>query len=125
LAHRPSTPISARFPWVFLGLTYGLSWAIWVPFILSGKTVDGPVPALVMACSVPSLVGILLTHLSADNADKNDFWKRVVGFKLIGLRWFAVIFCLFPILLALTLLADNLCGDCYRPVGIQDYDVPR
>ena len=116
MAHRPSTPISARFPWLFFGLTYGLSWAIWVPYILSGKTVDSPVPALVMACSVPSLVGILLTHLTSDNADRNDFWKRVVSFKLIGLRWFAVIICLFPFLLALGLLADNLFGGTLPPL---------
>ena len=116
MAHRQSTPISARFPWLFFGLTYGLSWAIWVPYILSGKTVDGPVPALVMACSVPSLVGILLTHLTSDNADRNDFWKRVVSFKLIGLRWFAVIIGLFPFLLVLGLLADNLFGGALPPL---------
>jgi uncharacterized protein len=116
LAHRPSTPISARFPWLFFGLTYGLSWAIWVPYILSGKTVDSPVPALIMACSVPSLVGILLTHLTSDNAGRNDFWKRVVGFKLIGLRWFAVIIGLFPFLLVLGLLADNLFGGALPPL---------
>jgi membrane protease YdiL (CAAX protease family) len=115
-AHRPSTPINARFPWLFFGLTYGLSWAIWVPYILSGKTVDSPVPALVIACSVPSLVGILLTHLTSDNADRNDFWKRVVSFKLIGLRWFAVIICLFPFLLVLCLLADNLFGGTLPPL---------
>ena len=115
-AHRPSTPISARFPWLFLGLTYGLSWAIWVPYILSGKTVDSPVPALVIACSVPSLVGILLTHLTSDKADRNDFWKRVVSFKLIGLRWFAVIIGLFPFLLVLGLLADNLFGGALPPL---------
>jgi membrane protease YdiL (CAAX protease family) len=99
-----------------MGLTYGLSWAIWVPYILSGKTVDGPVPALVLACSVPSLVGILLTHSTSDNADRNDFWKRVVGFKLIGLRWFAVIIGLFPFLLVLGLLADNLFGGALPPL---------
>jgi len=116
MAQRPSTPISARFPWLFLGLTYGLSWAIWVPCILSGKTADSPVPALIIACSVPSLVGILLTHLTSDNADRNDFWKRVVSFKLIGLRWFAVIIGLFPFLLVLGLLADNLFGGALPPL---------
>ena len=115
-AHRPSTPISARFPWLFFGLTYGLSWAIWVPYLLSGKTVDSPVPALIIACSVPSLVGILLTHLTSDKADRNDFWKRVVSFKLIGLRWFAVIIGLFPFLLVLGLLADNLFGGALPPL---------
>ena len=115
-AHRPSTPISARFPWLFFGLTYGLSWAIWVPYLLSGNTVDSPVPALVVACSVPSLVGILLTHLTSDKADRNDFWKRVVSFKLIGLRWFAVIIGLFPFLLVLGLLADNLFGGALPPL---------
>jgi membrane protease YdiL (CAAX protease family) len=109
--------MSARSPWLFMGLTYGLSWAIWVPYILSGKTASGPVPALIIACSVPSLVGILLTHLTSDSAGKHDFWKRVVSFKLIGLRWYAVIICLFPFLLALGLLADKLFGGGLPPLG--------
>jgi membrane protease YdiL (CAAX protease family) len=109
--------MSARFPWLFLGLTYGLSWAIWVPYILSGKTINSPVPALIIACSVPSMVGILLTHLISDSAGRNDFWRRVVSFKLIGLKWYAVIFCLFPLLLALGLLADKLFGGALPPLG--------
>lgn len=116
MAYRKSTTGSARFPWLFLGLTYGLSWAIWVPYLLSGKTADSPVPALIIACSVPSLVGILLTHLTSDSAGKGDFWKRIVSFKLIGLRWFAVIICLFPFLLALGLLTDELFGGDLPPL---------
>lgn len=116
MAYRQLTHVSPRFPWLFFGLTYGLSWAIWVPCVLSGKTVDGPVPALIIACSVPSLVGILLTHLTSDGIDKADFWKRVVSFKLIGLRWLAVIICLFPFLLALGLLTDKLFGGELPPL---------
>jgi uncharacterized protein len=117
LADRQPTYMSARFPWLFLGLTYGLSWAIWVPYILSGKTVDSPVPALVIACSMPSLVGILLTHLTSGSARRDDFWKRVVSFKLIGLKWCTVIICLFPFLLVLGLLADKLLGGALPPLG--------
>jgi uncharacterized protein len=116
LTYRQPTQLSTRFPWLFFGLTYGLSWAIWVPFTLSGKTVDSPVPALIVACSVPSLVGILLTHLTSDNIDRDDFWRRIVSFKLIGLRWFAVIICLFPFLLALGLLTDKLFGGILPPL---------
>ena len=99
-----------------MGLTYGLSWAIWVPFILSGKTVNSPVPSLIIACSVPSLVGILLTHLTSDSAGRVDFWKRVISFKLIGLRWYAVILFLFPLLLALGLLTNKLFGGSLPPL---------
>ncbi len=109
--------MSPKFPWLFFGMTYGLSWGIWVPYILLGKTVDGPVPALVFACSTPSLAGMLLTHLTSDNIHREDFWKRVVSFKLIGSGWFAVIFCLFPFLLALGLLTDNLFGGALPPLG--------
>jgi uncharacterized protein len=116
LADRQSTSSSDRFPWLFLGLTYGLSWAIWAPFILSGRTVTGPVPALIFACSVPSLVGILLILLTSDRAGRSDFWKRVVDFKLIGLKWYAVIICLFPFLLVLGIPADMLFGGAFPPL---------
>lgn len=109
--------MSARFPWLFFGLTYGLSWPIWLSYILSGKTVDSPVPALIIACSVPSLVGILLTHLTSDGAGRDDFWKRIVSFKLMGLKWCTVIICLFPFLLALGLLTDKLFGGVLPPLG--------
>jgi uncharacterized protein len=100
--------MNTKFPWLFFGLTYGLSWAIWVPFAISGYKVDRPIPALIAACSMPSLVGILLTHLTSNNRDKADFWKRVISFKLIGPGWFTVIICLFPFLLALGLLTNML-----------------
>ncbi|MBI5586317.1 MAG: CPBP family intramembrane metalloprotease [Deltaproteobacteria bacterium] len=41
----------------------------------------------------------------------------MVSFKLIGLRWFAVIIGLFPFLLTLGLLADNLLGNALPPLG--------
>ena len=109
--------MSAKFPWLFFGMTYGLSWCIWIPYILFGKAVDGPAPALVIACSIPSLVGILLTHLTSDNIHRRDFWKRVVSFKLIGSGWFVVIVCLFPFLLCLGLLTDKLLGGASPPLG--------
>lgn len=79
-------PKSANFPWLFFGLTYGLSWTIWITFILSGERISGPGPALIVACSMPSLAGILLTCLTGDGAVRHDFWRRVIRFKLIGLR---------------------------------------
>jgi membrane protease YdiL (CAAX protease family) len=112
-----STHMNVRFPWLFLGLTYGLSWVIWVPYIISGKTVNSPVPALIFACSVPSLVGILLTYFTLDGVGRDNFWKRVVSFKLIGLKWCIVIICLFPFLLSLGLLADKLFGGVFPPLG--------
>ncbi len=109
--------MSPRFPWLFFGMTYGLSWGIWAPYILLGKTVNGPVPALVIACSMPSLAGILLTHLTSDNIHRRDFWKRVVNFKLIASGWLVVIVCLFPFLLTLGLLTDKLFGGAFPPLG--------
>ena len=116
MADRQSTNMSARFPWLFFALTYGLSWAIWVPYALSGKTVNSPVPVLIVACSVPSIVGIILIHLTSDGTGRDDFWKRVVSFKLIGLKWYAVIICLFPFLFALGLLASKLFGGVFPPL---------
>jgi uncharacterized protein len=104
-----------KFPWLFFGLTYGFSWAIWVPYALYGNVVDRPIPPLIAACSVPSLVGILLTHLTLNNGDRADFWKRVVSFKLIGLSWFIVIIGLFPLLLVLGLLTNKLFGGTFPP----------
>lgn len=99
-----------RHLWLFFGLTYGLSWTIWLTYILSGQTIDGLRPDLVIACSIPSLTGILLTCLTFNHTQRADFWKRVVSVKLIGLRWFIVIMCLFPLLLVLGVMTGKLFG---------------
>ena len=117
MTDRKSTSMGAGFPWLFMGLTFGLSWPIMIAYILSGTTAQGATPALTIACSAPSLVGILLTYFTSDRAGWADFWKRVVSFKLIGLKWFAVIICLYPCLLVLGLLADKLFGGAFPPLG--------
>lgn len=58
----------------------------------------------------PSLAGVILTYVTQDSQGWRDFWRRVIGFKRIGAGWYAVIFLLFPILIALALLQHVLTG---------------
>ncbi len=61
-------PETRRFPWLFVLLTYGFSWLLWIPLALATQGVSLP-PALSAflnsplnpAAFAPSLMALLLT----------------------------------------------------------------
>jgi CAAX protease family protein len=98
----------ASFPWLFFAITFGLSWLLWIPFVVSGREVS--LFAIAGGAFAPTFVGILLTSL---RGNRRDFWMRVVSFRQIGGRWYAVIFLLFPVIVALSLFIDFCIGGTF------------
>jgi uncharacterized protein len=96
------------FPWLFFVLTFALSWALWIPFVVSGREVS--LLAVAGGAFAPSIVGAVLASVSRDRESRRDFWKRVYSFRRIGGAWYAVIFLAFPVLVGLTLVIDYLIG---------------
>ncbi len=99
-------------PWLFVGLTYGLAWLLWVPTALSGQDVSTSawrIPYLLGGC-VPSIVGIALTYASEGKAGRRDFWRRAVDGKRIRADAYAVILLIFPLAYGLGALLDRLNG---------------
>src|SRR5512134_804229 len=94
--------------WLFFGSTYGLSWLIWRLVILSGRTAS-PLDIFAGAI-VPSLMGIVFIQLDLNKENRRDFWRRAIDFKRIGLGWYGVIVFLFPVILTVTFLINNLFG---------------
>jgi len=101
-------------PWLFFALTYGWTWLFWIPVVLSGQ--EASLPVLAIGAFAPTLVGMALTHLTQDREGRHDFWKRVVDFRLIGAKWYAVILLIFPLIMALTFLLDVLMGGSLPPL---------
>jgi uncharacterized protein len=96
------------FTWLFFVLTFAFSWALWIPFVISGKEVS--LLAVAGGAFSPSIVGAILASASRDRGSRRDFWKRVYSFRRIGGAWYAVIFLAFPVLIGLTLLVDYFIG---------------
>lgn len=109
-----STSNLARFPWLFLVLTYGFSWLFWIPITLSGKKVA--LPLIAIGGFSPSFFGILMTYLATDKASRHDFWRRVISYRLISIRWSVVIILLFPLIMTMTFVLEILLGGTLPPL---------
>lgn len=98
--------------WPYLSLAYGISWGAWIPAALSGQDVNTfPVVVLLLLGGVgPMLASLALTYRNRDRNSHLDFWRRVIGFKRIGVKWYAVIFLTMPILTVAAMLLDMLRG---------------
>jgi uncharacterized protein len=100
-------------PWAYSALVYVYSWAITIPAALSGLRLDES-PALMVVYALggigPAVVAILLTHLTRDRGGRRDYWRRIVDFKRIPLKWYGVILLTVPALTALAALVDRLLG---------------
>ena len=99
-------------PWLFFGLTYGLSWLLWFPAALSGRNVTRPPWAIAYAlgAAVPSIMGIILTYVSEDREGRRDFWRRTFDLRRIRPGAYAFIALVFPVVYGTAALVDRLTG---------------
>jgi len=97
-------------PWRFVGLTYGISWVLWILVILSGQDAKGSwlfVPYVLGGFS-PSIVGVFLLYRTRPAGERPLFWKSLIGFGGISWRWYLFIFLLIPAIFALSVLLESL-----------------
>lgn len=99
-------------PWLFFGLTYALSWLLWIPVALSGQDVTGSpwFIAYVLGAAVPSIMGVALTYASKDREARRDFWRRTFDFRRIKPGAYAFILLAFPLVYGMAALTDRLTG---------------
>jgi membrane protease YdiL (CAAX protease family) len=99
-------------PWLFFGLTYGLSWLLWILAALSGQDVTRPPWAIayVLGATTPSIMGIILTYVSEDREGRRDFWRRTFDLRRIRPGTYALIVLVFPLVYGTAILVDRLTG---------------
>jgi membrane protease YdiL (CAAX protease family) len=104
--------VSLKPFWAFLLLTYGITWAFWIPAALLGQDVMR-FPTLLLHTLGgfgPSLAGIFMIYRARNPADRRDFWRRVVDFHQIGIGWLALILVIFPLLALVSIAIARLAG---------------
>jgi membrane protease YdiL (CAAX protease family) len=107
------TRISTRaHPWVFLGLTLGLTWAFEVPAAVIDEFIPdwGTTTLHYLGGLMPLVVAAGLTHLRHGRPFRRDFWWRIIDFRRVGLSWYAVIFLYVPVKSGLAAVIDILLG---------------
>ena len=107
---RQSRKDVSGIPWLFVGLTYGISWVLWILVILSGQDAKGSwlfVPYILGGFS-PSLVGVFLVYRTRPTGERPLFWKSLVAFRRISWRWYSFIFLVIPAIFALSVFLESL-----------------
>jgi membrane protease YdiL (CAAX protease family) len=105
--------LKPKFPWLYLLLAYGLAWIFWIPVALTGQDYQtSPILLAVMFLGTfgPGIAGIIMTYREQGKEGGRDFWRRVFDFRRISLKWYALIFLLYPILQLLAVVVTQWLG---------------
>jgi membrane protease YdiL (CAAX protease family) len=99
-------------PWLFLGLTLGVTWLFgFLAVAIQEGVPRGVVLALAYGGGLsPLLVTAGLAYLRHDTAYRRDFGQRVTDVRRIGVGWILVIFLFFPVKSGLGALLDIVQG---------------
>ena len=107
------TRISTKaHPWIFLGLTLGLTWAFEGAAAVMDEFIPGwGVTTLrYLGGLMPLVVAAGLTCLRHTRPFQRDFWWRIIDFRRISPGWYAVIFLYVPAKSGLAAVIDILLG---------------
>jgi membrane protease YdiL (CAAX protease family) len=99
-------------PWLFLGLTLGVTWLFgFLAVAIQRAAPRGVVLALTYGGGLsPLLVTTWLAYTKHDRAYRRDFWRRLTDVRRIGVGWALVILLFFPVKSVLAALVDVLQG---------------
>lgn len=111
-----SPPTSGVHPFTFFGVTFVLSWAIWVPLLLSHwgigpLHVDEGTSSIVRLLGVlmPSVAALLLTVIADGRAGLSRLLGRLAIWR-VGWGWWMAAVLVQPLLLMVTALVYNVLG---------------
>ena len=94
-------PRSNNFPWLYLLLGFGFSWAVWIPIAFTGKDYQSSpflLAAMLVGAFGPGLAAIILTYLNRDRDDFYEFGSRIYELGRIRPSWLLIILALWPAL---------------------------
>ncbi len=92
-------------PWIYFLATYTWSWFFWgIAYLVgvsgeSGEAIG--VILVLLALSGPMVTGITFVYFALNREGQKDYWKRIINYKCISVKWYLVTFLLIPIVSAL------------------------
>ncbi len=95
---------------IFLAVTYALSWACWIPLALwhQSYTLFPNLLLFILGGSGPSITGIFMVYFTREKRDRADFWKRVINIRQIGFERTAIALLLCPTIFVTAMIAAGL-----------------
>jgi membrane protease YdiL (CAAX protease family) len=105
---------SKKHFWIYLGLSFALSWAVWIPVALTGADYHSS-PYLLAAVLVgafgPGLAAIAVNYFSRDLGQITDFRQRIYDFKRIRPAWILIILTIWPVIHGIAIGITSLLGE--------------
>ena len=133
-----SAPDWKTSPWPYFILALGWSWLFWIPLVLTGMDISVTPGIVLLAMGVlgPAVSAIFLTCLTGDKQERRDYWSRLISFKRIGPRWYAIIILIAPVYSVLAILTglviegnipafDTAVGYVTHPLTIMPFAIMR
>ncbi len=102
-----------KFPWLYVLLAYGLTWIFWIPVALTRQDYQESsilLAGMFLGVFGPGIAGIIMTYREQGKQGGRDFWHRVFDFRRISLKWYALIFLLFPVLHLIAIAINHWLG---------------
>jgi uncharacterized protein len=101
-----SAPNWKTSPWPYFILALGWSWLFWIPVVLTGMdiSVTPGIVLFIIGIFGPAVSGILLTYLTGDQPERQEYWSRLTSFTRIRPRWYAIIILIAPVSSVLAIL---------------------
>ena len=98
---------------IYLGLSFAISWAVWIPLALTRVDYQSSpylLAAALMGAFGPGLAAIIINYLDRDLDQITDFRQRIYDFKRIRPAWYLIILTLWPVLHSLAIGIATLFG---------------
>jgi len=98
---------------IYLGLSFAISWAVWIPLALTRieyKSSPYLLAAALMGAFWPDLAAIILNYLVKDLDQIIDFRQRIYNLKRIRPAWHLIILTLWPVLHGIAIGISTLLG---------------
>jgi membrane protease YdiL (CAAX protease family) len=95
---------------IYFIVAIGFSWLFWIPAtLMDGSILGSPWAILLYIGGVgPAIAGILLTYLERNRRTWEEYWQRAFDVRRIGVRWYLVILCAYPLVtIALTFMENG------------------
>lgn len=108
------TKSTRLFPWRFLLLGFGLSWAVWIPAAITGRDYQASpilLTAVLLGAFGPGLAAIVCAYRNRQQDDFRDFQSRIYELGRIRPSSILIILALWPALHAAAIGITWLIGD--------------
>ncbi len=100
--------------WTFFAATFAVSWLVWLPVIHGGGE---PKALLALGAFAPSLMGVLFTYLTKDQAARKDFWRRTLSWPRVHPAWIISGLLILPLLEVVSAVLPALFGGSVPSLG--------